>query len=62
MLKIRVNYIFPKIERINKKIIFLTSVKNGVLQGDPFSSLLSDIYYGYLTKKRMIEFLQDKKV
>jgi len=36
-------------------------VKNGVLQGDPFSSLLSDIYYGYLTKKTMIEFLQDKK-
>ena len=32
-------------------------VKKGVLQGDPLSSLLSDIYYGHLVNTELSQFL-----
>jgi len=36
-------------------------VKQGVLQGDPLSCLLSDIYYGYLTKQHLQQFTTKSK-
>jgi len=36
-------------------------VKQGVLQGEPLSSLLSDIYYGYLTKQHLHQFTTKSK-
>lgn len=32
-------------------------VRKGVLQGDPLSSLLSDIYYGHLVTTELSQFL-----
>ena len=37
-----------------KKVFIL---RRGVLQGDPLSSLLSDIYYGHLVSRELPQFL-----
>ena len=38
-----------------KKKVFI--LRRGVLQGDPLSSVLSDIYYGHLVSRELAQFL-----
>ena len=56
-------------EKLNKRLLLHTVrfssggkkkgflLRRGVLQGDPLSSLLSDIYYGHLVSSQLAEFL-----